>query len=262
MTFFFSVIIYDDKGVSKMEVYVELTYCMNGILFIMTYEMISLLLNINWSFLKILFLSFLSNISIVLIYIDYLPYISFLYWIVLFLFIFKKQFFLYFPVFLIVYFSILFFINTLIKESFIYNGILITPISYKNLVIIVITFLFLIIQSIYLTYTKRKIKHQNYLYDVILFQENKTIYCKGFLDSGNEAYYKGYPLIFIKKSILYPYKQIDQIQLEGIKKRKIDILLIDSILVNQQKLDNVYIGVLDDLKYDCLLNQELMGGVI
>ena len=27
-----------------MEVYVELTYCMNGILFIMTYEMISLLL--------------------------------------------------------------------------------------------------------------------------------------------------------------------------------------------------------------------------
>ena len=80
-------------------------------------SMISLLLNINWSFLKILFLSFLSNISIVLIYIDYLPYISFLYWIVLFLFIFKKQFFLYFPVFLIVYFSILFFINTLIKEN-------------------------------------------------------------------------------------------------------------------------------------------------
>ena len=116
-----------------MEVYVELTYCMNGILFIMTYEMISLLLNIHWSFMKILFLSFLSNISVILIYIDYLPYISFLYWFVLFLFFFKKQFFLYFPVFLIVYFSILFFINTLIKESFIYNGILITPISYKNL---------------------------------------------------------------------------------------------------------------------------------
>ena len=88
MTSFLLVIIYDDKGVSKMEVYVELTYCMNGILFIMTYEMISLLLNINWSFLKILFLSFLSNISVILIYIDYLPYISFLYWIVLFLFIF------------------------------------------------------------------------------------------------------------------------------------------------------------------------------
>ena len=107
------------KGVSKMDIYVELTYCMNGILFIMTYEMISLLLNIHWSFMKILFLSFLSNISVILIYIDYLPYISFLYWFVLFLFFFKKQFFLYFPVFLIVYFSILFFINTLIKESFI-----------------------------------------------------------------------------------------------------------------------------------------------
>lgn len=85
---FFSVIISDDKGVSKMDIYVELTYCMNGILFIMTYEMISLLLNIHWPFMKILFLSLLSNISIVLIYIDYLPYISFLYWIVLFLFFF------------------------------------------------------------------------------------------------------------------------------------------------------------------------------
>lgn len=71
-----------------MDIYVELTYCMNGILFIMTYEMISLLLNIHWSFMKILFLSFLSNISVILIYIDYLPYISFLYWFVLFLFFF------------------------------------------------------------------------------------------------------------------------------------------------------------------------------
>ena len=181
-----------------MEVYVELTYCMNGILFIMTYEMISLLLNINWSFLKILFLSFLSNISIVLIYIDYLPYISFLYWIVLFLFIFKKQFFLYFPVFLIVYFSILFFINTLIKESFIYNGILITPINYKDIVIVVMICVFLIIETIYLIYTKRKI----------------------------------------------------------------DIILVDQVLVNKQSLRNVYIGVLDELDYDCLLNKELMGGII
>ena len=89
--------------VSKMEVYVELTYCMNGILFIMTYEMISLLLNINWSFLKILFLSFLSNISVVLIYIYYLPYISF--YTGLSFFIYFKNNFLIFSSFLIVYFQ-------------------------------------------------------------------------------------------------------------------------------------------------------------
>ena len=219
-----------------MEVYVELTYCMNGILFIMTYEMISLLLNINWSFLKILFLSFLSNISIVLIYIDYLPYISFLYWIVLFLFIFKKQFFLYFPVFLIVYFSILFFINTLIKESFIYNGILITPINYKDIVIVVMTCVFLIIETIYLIYTKRKIKQKDDLYDVTL--------------------------IFIKKSKIDTYQQLDTLIIDGLKKRKIDIILVDQVLVNKQSLRNVYIGVLDELDYDCLLNKELMGGII
>ena len=219
-----------------MEVYVELTYCMNGILFIMTYEMISLLLNINWSFLKILFLSFLSNISIVLIYIDYLPYISFLYWIVLFLFIFKKQFFLYFPVFLIVYFSILFFINTLIKESFIYNGILITPINYKDIVIVVMICVFLIIETIYLIYTKRKIKQKDDLYDVTL--------------------------IFIKKSKIDNYQQLDTLIIDGLKKRKIDIILVDQVLVNKQSLRNVYIGVLDELDYDCLLNKELMGGII
>ena len=202
-----------------MEVYVELTYCMNGILFIMTYEMISLLLNINWSFLKILFLSFLSNISIVLIYIDYLPYISFLYWIVLFLFIFKKQFFLYFPV-------------------------------------------FLIIETIYLIYTKRKIKQKDDLYDVTLIFNNKIYHLSGFLDSGNHANYLGYPLIFIKKSKIDTYQQLDTLIIDGLKKRKIDIILVDQVLVNKQSLRNVYIGVLDELDYDCLLNKELMGGII
>ena len=245
-----------------MEVYVELTYCMNGILFIMTYEMISLLLNINWSFLKILFLSFLSNISIVLIFIDYLPYISFLYWIVLFLFIFKKQFFLYFPVFLIVYFSILFFINTLIKESFIYNGILITPINYKDIVIVVMICVFLIIETIYLIYTKRKIKQKDDLYDVTLIFNNKIYHLSGFLDSGNHANYLGYPLIFIKKSKIDTYQQLDTLIIDGLKKRKIDIILVDQVLVNKQSLRNVYIGVLDELDYDCLLNKELMGGII
>ena len=173
-----------------MEVYVELTYCMNGILFIMTYEMISLLLNINWSFLKILFLSFLSNISVVLIYIDYLPYISFLYWIVLFLFIFKKQFFLYFPVFLIVYFSILFFINTLIKESFIYNGILITPINYKDIVIVVMTCVFFIIETIYLIYMDFIIfKHQPLNFLIYLVKREDLLplkICTSFL-TGKET---------------------------------------------------------------------------
>ena len=230
-----------------MEVYVELTYCMNGILFIMTYEMISLLLNINWSFLKILFLSFLSNISIVLIYIDYLPYISFLYWFVLFLFIFKKQFFLYFPVFLIVYFSILFFINT---------------INYKDIVIVVMTCVFLIIETIYLIYTKRKIKQKDDLYDVTLIFNNKIYHLSGFLDSGNHANYLGYPLIFIKKSKIDTYQQLDTLIIDGLKKRKIDIILVDQVLVNKQSLRNVYIGVLDELDYDCLLNKELMGGII
>lgn len=245
-----------------MDVYIELTYFMNGILFMMTYEMISLLLNINWSFLKILFLSFLSNISVILIYIDYLPYISFLYWIILFLFIFKKQFFLYFPVFIIVYFSILFFINTLIKESFIYNGILITPLNYKNIAIIMIVFVFIILEAVYLIYTKRKMLSKDYLYEVSFILNQKTYHCLGFLDSGNHANYLGYPLVFIKKSIIESYSKVDTVAIDGLSRRNIDIILVDQFFVNKQILKNVYIGVLDELDYDCLLNMELMGGII
>ena len=97
-----------------MEVYVELTYCMNGILFIMTYEMISLLLILIGHF-ENPFLEFLNNISVVLIYIDYLPYISFLYWIVLF-YLFLKNNFSYIFQFFNCLFSILFFIDTSIKN--------------------------------------------------------------------------------------------------------------------------------------------------
>ncbi|RHP77705.1 hypothetical protein DXA62_02470, partial [Coprobacillus sp. OF03-2AA] len=84
----------------------------------------------------------------------------------------------------------------------------------------------------------------------------------GFLDSGNHANYLGYPLIFIKKSKIDTYQQLDTLIIDGLKKRKIDIILVDQVLVNKQSLRNVYIGVLDELDYDCLLNKELMGGII
>ena len=139
---------------------------------------------------------------------------------------------------------------------------MITPINYKDIVIIIMTVIFLIIETIYLIYTKRKIKQKDDLYEIMLIFNQKKYHCQGFLDSGNHAYYLGYPLIFIKKNVIDSYEKIDTMTVSGISKRRIDIILVDQLLVNKQTLKNVYVGVLDELDYDCLLNKELMGGII
>ena len=57
-----------------MEIYIELTYIINAFVYIIVFEILSILLNVNWSLYKIILYSFLCNISLILIYIDYLPY--------------------------------------------------------------------------------------------------------------------------------------------------------------------------------------------
>lgn len=245
-----------------MEIYIELTYMINAFIYIIVFEILSILLNVKWSFKKILLYSFLCNISLILIYIDYLPYISLIYWLILFVLLFKKQFFLYFPAYLVVYFSVLLFINTLIQSSFIYNGILITPTHYTDIAVICVSVLFVIIEYMYLVFIKKKIGNDQYLYSVCFFYKKKQYRCLGFLDSGNEAFYKGYPLIFLKKGIISDYQKIDTLMIDSISYREIDIICVERFQVNGQTLNNVYIGIIDNVKYDCLLNKELMGGVL
>lgn len=245
-----------------MEVYIELTYIINEFIFVIVFEMISILLNVNWSMKKIVMYSFSCNISLILIYIDYVPYISLLYWLFLFLLLFKKQCFLYFPVYLIVYFSILLFINTLIENSFVYNGILITPTYYTDIAFLCVVFIFCVIEVMYLTYIKKKIIKQQYLYEVDFVYAKSKYHISGFLDSGNEAYYQGFPLIFIKKGIIQDYQRIDTYMVHRLDDQIVDIICIDELVVNHQQLHNVYAGIIDDIHYECLLNKDVMGGVI
>lgn len=245
-----------------MEIYIELTYIINAFVYIIVFEILSILLNVNWSLYKIILYSFLCNISLILIYIDYLPYISLLYWGLIFLGLFRKQFFLYFPAFIIVYFSVLLFIHSLIESSFIYNGILITPTSYTDIIVICIAIVFVIVEYLYIAYTRKKITHDSYLYDVRIIYLGKSYVCRGFLDSGNEAYYHGFPLIFIKKDIIASYQKIDTYTVMSLTKQQIDIICAEKVYLNEQILSDVYIGIMDHLQYDCLLNKELMGGII
>lgn len=245
-----------------MDIYIELTYIINAFIYIVVFEILSILLNVKWSFKKILLYSFVCNISLILIYIDYLPYISLIYWFILFVLLFKKQFFLYFPAYLVVYFSVLLFINTLIQNSFIYNGILITPTHYTDIAIICVAIIFVIIEYMYLIFIRKKVIHHQYLYDIeFIYKENKY-HCSGFLDSGNEAYYKGYPLIFLKRGIIRDYQKIDTLIVDTLSYKQVDIICIRQFHINNQILNDVYIGIIDNIHYDCLLNKELMGGVI
>lgn len=245
-----------------MEIYIELTYIINAFIYIVVFEILSILLNVRWSFKKILLYSLICNISLILIYIDYLPYISLIYWFIIFVLLFKKQFFLYFPAYLVVYFSVLLFINTLIQSSFIYNGILITPTHYTDIAIICVAVIFVIIEYMYLIFIKKKIINNQYLYSVEFVYQETKYQCSGFLDSGNEAYYKGYPLIFLKRGVINKYQKIDTLIINSLSFKQIDIICIEQLHINNQILNDVYIGIIDNIHYDCLLNKELMGGII
>ena len=101
----------------------------------------------------------------------------------------------------------------------------------------------------YLTYINVLGKPKNTIYEKL----NEII--MRVIISYNNRHLK-YIKVFIKKSKIDTYQQLDTLIIDGLKKRKIDIILVDQVLVNKQSLRNVYIGVLDELDYDCLLNKE------
>ncbi|MFQ7174099.1 MAG: hypothetical protein ACLRQF_19805 [Thomasclavelia ramosa] len=90
-------------------------------------------------------------------------------WLVIFYLLYHKQIFLYYPIFLFIYFSILYFVSSFIYESFIYNGILIVPVSFSGFVLFIVGLLFVLLQIMFIVYLKRKIRIDDYLYPVELF---------------------------------------------------------------------------------------------
>lgn len=244
-----------------MEVYIEVTYLINGFILMVVFEMMAILLNVEWQWKKIIGYSCLCNISLLVIYMNQYLYLSFFIWLIVFLIIFKKQIFLYYPIFLIVYFSVLLFVKSLIVESFIYNGVLITPTNFFDMTVVIVCIFFSIMQVMFLIYLKKKIMNQTFIYDVRIKYDGKTYRLTGFLDSGNEAFYQGYPLIFFKKSLFEQYQVIDQITLQPAM-IEADIIKIESMTINHQTIHDIYAGLIDHIEYDCLLNKQLMGGVI
>ena len=93
----------------NMEVYIELTYLVNFMLILLAVEMMAILLNKELSYRIVLKHSFYLSSVIFLLYFDYYGWLILFIWAIIFVFLYHKQVFLYYPVFIFVYFSLVYF---------------------------------------------------------------------------------------------------------------------------------------------------------
>lgn len=106
---------------------------------------------------------------------------------------------------------------------------------------------------------KRKV---NTIYNVIIKLKNKTINIEGFLDTGNkliDPYFKR-PIILLNKkyinvtkyNVIYvPFSSLNN---NGLLK----CIIPEYILIDNKKYDKCLIGISENLKYDCILNERIL----
>ena len=54
----------------------------------------------------------------------------------------------------------------------------------------------------------------------------------------------------------------DILELNDLRSDLIEIIKVEQLVINNQVLEDVYAGIITGIHYDCLLNKELMGGII
>lgn len=245
-----------------MEIYVELTYLTNFLIILSSLEMLGILLSKELTYFMVLKQAVLLSTVTFLIYVDNYSWLILIIWLIIFYLLYRQQIFLFYPVFLFIYFSILYFVSSFINESLIYNGILLVPVNFSSGLLFIVSLLFGLLQVMFIVYLKRKVRISSFMYPLQLIYNGKKYKIKGFLDSGNEVYYEGFPLILINQKVIDQYLVIDVLQLNDLRSDFIEIIKVDKLIVNNQQLENIYLGVIKGISYDCLLNKSLMGGVL
>lgn len=240
-----------------MEVYLEVTYMINAFLVLLSFELLCFLLNIQMNKKQLLTYVLTYNISCIFLYIDFFDGFLFLYDLFLTFFYFRKQVYIYYPIYLFIYVSLLSFLEYVLPHTAIFQGILIVEgMNFHSLFVLGI--LSVIIIYFYVSFCSYRIHEQD-----MIQVSFSGIHCMGLIDNGNKVFYKGYPVVFISESLLKDYESIDCIHIEtAIGKEKIDIIVIDEMDVNYQTLHHVYVGVMKTSEYDCILNSQLMGGLL
>lgn len=244
----------------EMEVYVELVYLVSLFTCIISLECTFFLLNSVIDKRKILIQSSLLSFHILVIYED--SFLSFIYWFCLFVYFYRKQVFLYFLTYMMIYLSLIYFFQSFISDSSVYKGVLLISSTTNVFLCITILFLLGMFEALILIYSKRKIGFKEYMHDFEIIHQGNTWQGKAFFDSGNDLYYEGYPIMLINKRCFHQYQKDSTITTKGVVERKIDIVKIEQININKQNIKDIYIGVIEDIEYDGLLHKQLMGGVL
>ncbi len=245
-----------------MVVYIEAIYILLWVIIMTSMQCSIVLLQCVISTKKLVYSCFLLSLAILSLYNDIVGNWFILYWFMVFGYLFKKQVFLYFPVYLVVYFSIIYFIQSLSNMAYVYKGILLVEELVSLVICIVMGGIFCILLILYIMYSKKRIGQHGLLYSMVVYYQDRAIDCIGFLDTGNELYYEGYPLFLIHVDKIGEYVCIDNITVSGIKEYQLPIIQVNKICINQQVVENVYLAVVDNIHYDCLLHKQLMGGVM
>ena len=240
-----------------MEVYLEVTYLMNSFLILLSFEILCFLLNVQMTKKELFQYVMTYNISLILLYVDFFEGFILIYDLLLTFYYFRKLVYIYYPIYLFVYISLLSFVELIFPHSTIFQGILLIE-GFQFLSIVILGSLLLVIIYFYISFCSYKLNQQEMVNVSFL-----DISCLGFIDNGNKVFYKGYPVIFISKHLLKEYQVIDSIQITTANAlENIDIVLIDHIDINYQTLHHVYAGMMTTSEYDCILNSQLMGGLL
>jgi len=245
------------EGGGGMEVYLEITYLMNALLIAFSFELLCFLLNIQMKMKELFKYIVVYNISFLLLYIDLFEGFLLFYYFLVTIYFFRKLTYIYYPIFTFVYISLLSFIEFMLPSSTIFQCILLVS-GFNFLSLFIMSILFIIVCYLYISFCQYKINKEE-LVDVSFRGKS----CLGFIDNGNKVFYKGYPVIFMTQRFINEYEKIGTIDITTASQiETIDITMIHDIEINHQKLHHVYVGIMPTCEYDCILNSQLLGGLL
>lgn len=240
-----------------MEVYVEITYIVNAFLILLSFEILCFLLNIQMTVKDLLVYTLSYNVSVFLLYIDVFVGFLFVYNLILTVFYFRKQTYIYYPIYLFVYISLLSFMQYILPDSLIFQGVLLIE-RMSGFSYLMIGILCIVIGYFYISFCSYRLS-QNDVVEVVIDKQS----LHGLIDNGNKVFYKGYPLIFVSQSLFQNYQVIDYVEvITATHKEKIGVIELYDIDIHHQHFKRLYAGVLTHCEYDCILNTQLMGGLL
>lgn len=240
-----------------MEVYLEVTYIINGLMILLTFELLCFLLNLQFTKKELLKYVLTYNISIIFLFIDFFDGFLLLYDLLLTLFYFRKLTYIYYPLFIFIYISILSFLEFMLPSSTLFQCVLLVE-GFDFISLLIVSILVIIVFYFYISFCHYKI-NQDEMVNVSFLGKK----CLGFVDNGNKVFYHGYPVIFITERLLEGYQAIDTIKIETANQvEMIDIILMNDIEINDTILHHVYVGVMSSSEYECILNSQLLGGML